>query len=259
MQGIIRRSKNTQGQIEYSKYRMNLREYVKWFVLIFMAAGIFAYVFYKSIIALVIFMLPIYYYMKLVSEYLRKKRTKILMYQFKEVCMSMRAQLLAGYSLENSIDESYVEMEQLYGKNSYICQELLMISAKMKINITIEKCFEEFAGRSNVEEIRLFAEVIKMAKRSGGDIIEIVRNAADSISEKIELEREISTIINSKKYEQMVMNIVPLLIVIYVDLTSHSMMSVMYECILGRVVMTICLIMYVISFMWGMRIIKIDI
>ena len=194
--------------INYDEYKMGIKEIIKYLSLICVVAIIFSYVFYKSVIAVLIFIAPAYLYLKIISGYLMKKRKNDLTLQFKEFCLSLCAQLIAGYSLENAIIEAYKEMSQLYGKESYICKELLIINSKLRLSITIEKSFEEFALRSNIDEIKLFAEIIKIAKRTGGDIIEIVKNAADSISQKIEVEREIKIIINSKKQEQMVMNFI---------------------------------------------------
>ncbi|MDE7430667.1 MAG: type II secretion system protein F, partial [Lachnospiraceae bacterium] len=84
-------------------------------------------------------------------------------------------------------------------------------------------------------------------------MIEVVRNAADSISRKLEVEREIRVILNAKKYEQMIMNVVPLFIVVYVNITSPGIMKVMYETAMGRIIMTICLGLYIFAFLLGMK------
>ena len=230
---------------------MNIKEIIKYVSVIFIIAAIISYTFYKSILASLIFLVPIYLYLKIIARYLCKKRKSDLTLQFKEFCLSLSASLITGYSLENSIRETYKEMVQLYGNNSYICKELKVIDSKLKLSITIERCFEEFASRCNVEEIKLFSEIVKIAKRTGGDIIEIVKDAADSISQKIEVEREIKIIINSKKQEQMIMNFIPLIMIIYVDSTSPDMMSILYSGILGRIIMTVCLGFYIFAVYLG--------
>lgn len=213
----------------------------------FVLIGIFAYVFYRSWIAFLIMSPSVILFLKFIKVKLNQKRKKTLTIQFKEFCLSLSAQLIAGYSMENAIKESYIEMENMYGKNAYICKELIVILSKMKINSPVEVCIKEFAKRSNIEDIYLFGEIISIAKRTGGDIIEVVKNASDTIYQKIEVEREIDTIINSKRFEQNIMNVVPLFIVIYVDITSENMMSVMYNTILGNIIMTACLLLYIVT------------
>ncbi len=238
---------------------MNLKEYCVSYILIIVICGIFSFVFYESMIIFIIFLLPSYFYLKIIKKWLLKKRIQKLNLQFKDFCMSITAQLSAGYSLENSLVEVYREMSQLYGKKSYVCIESKFIITKLKLNITIEKCFENLADRCGLEDINLFSQVVCIAKRSGGDMISIVRNAADSISRKIETEREIRTIINSKKYEQTIMNAVPLFIVCYVRISSPNMMNIMYETFIGRVIMTICLFAYSAAFMLGVKLSNVEI
>ena len=241
----------TDNQIYYDKYKMNIKEIIKYFSIIFIISVILSYTFYKSMIATLVFLLPMHFYLKIISRYLVKKRKNDLTVQFKEFCLSLSASLITGYSLENSIRETYNEMAQMYGKESYICKELKLIDSKLKLSITIESCLEDFAIRCEVEEIKLFSEIIKIAKRTGGDIIEIVKDAGNSISQKIEVEREIKIIINSKKQEQMIMNFIPIVMISYVNVTSPDIMEVLYNGVLGRIIMTVCFGLYVFAVYLG--------
>lgn len=45
------------------------------------------------------------------------------------------------------------------------------------------------------------------AKRSGGDFHKIIATTIEHISDKIEVEREVQTVISAKKMEQKIMNV----------------------------------------------------
>ncbi len=259
MRVTARRIYHTENEINYSIYRMNIKEYILSIIVIISIACIFSYVFYDNLWISIAFILPVYFYLKLIRKVLMQRRIQKLNVQFKDFCMSMAAQLIAGYSIENSLAEVYRELTQLYGKESYICKETRILIVKLRLNITIENAIENFAIRSGIEDIKLFSEIISIAKRSGGDLIKIVKNAANSISRKIETEREIKVIINSKKYEQMIMNIIPICIIGYVRVTSPNMMSIMYNSITGRIVMSACLMVYVFAFFLGYKISKVEV
>ena len=51
--------------------------------------------------------------------------------------------------------------------------------------------------------------------------------------------------ISGKKYEQGIMNIVPVGIMVYISVTSKGFFDIMYGNILGILVMSFCLIVYV--------------
>lgn len=254
MPDLKRRQGYTEREIQYYEYHLSVKEYVLSGILILGLSGAYSYVFYKSMIAFFIMLCPFYFYIKLIKKQLIKKRLQTLNIQFKEFCLSLSAQLSAGYSLENALIETYRELSQIYGKEAYICKEIKNIIFKLKISITIEESFYDMADRTQIEDIRLFAEVISIAKKNGGDMIEIVKSTANSISRKIEVEREIRMMINGKKYEQTIMNVVPLILVLYMEVTSKDIMIVMYQTIIGRVIMTICFIAYVIAFCIGLKI-----
>ena len=95
-----------------------------------------------------------------------------------------------------------------------------------------------------MEEISNFAEILAYAKRSGGNLIQIIKTTTDTISEKIDVKREINTIITAKQLEQNIMNYVPLGIILYMRLTSPEMFVKVYGNAAGITVMTICLLIY---------------
>lgn len=111
-------------------------------------------------------------------------------------------ELSAGYSLENAFRESLGEIEMLYGQDSEIYKSFAEIAARININTNIEDAFADFAGKANVEEIDSFAQVLTYAKRNGGNLVDIIRNTTDTISDKIEVKREISAITSAKSWSR---------------------------------------------------------
>lgn len=93
-------------------------------------------------------------------------------------------------------------------------------------------------------KIDSFAQVLTYAKRNGGNLVDIIRNTTDTISDKIEVKREISAITSAKKLEQNIMNLVPIGIILYMRLTSVEMFSKLYGNAVGILIMTICLVIY---------------
>ncbi len=86
-----------------------------------------------------------------------------------------------------------------------------------------------------------------------------MKNCADIISEKIEVEREIDVIISSKRYEQKIINMIPLFILLYVDLTSNGFLDPMYQGFFGRGIMTLCLSLYFIAYCLSIKIMQIEV
>lgn len=244
---------------KYRIFRITGRDYVRFTAEWFVIDAVVTYVFYESAVAFCIMLLLTFGYIKYRSNMLINRRRKELCMQFREMCISVSSGMAAGASINNALISAYEDMVRLYGNNGMICKELDAIIKGMKMSIPVEKMFEKFADKSGIQDIRMFSEILNIAQRSGGDMIKVMKTTASNIGEKAEVEREIDTIIGSKKYEQMVMNVVPFVIVLYMKVSSPETFGVMYGTVMGVVIMTVCLLAYVAAFIVGRKMTEIEV
>lgn len=218
----------------------------------FLAEGIgflllVGYLFYDNVwLGLIFFPFAIHHVKVELQRYEQKRRERIAI-EFKDGMQTVVSALTAGYSLENSFREALDELSLLYGKKTDIYKGFSKIVYKLNLNANIEEAFDDFAKECNVEEINNFAEILHYAKRSGGNLIQIIKNTTDTISEKIDVKREISTIISSKQLEQNIMNYVPIFIILYIRISSPEMFTSIYGNLAGIVIMSVCLCVYFVA------------
>lgn len=222
------------------------------------ACGLTAYVFYRSIGAFLLF-LPVGAVWPLIRrEEFRKRRQETLRIQFKEAIRVLASSLSAGYAVENAFVAGVGELKELYGENGLITREFSYIAHQLSMNRTVESLLSGFAERSGVEEVLQFAEIFAVSKRSRGELVSVVSHVVHIISDKIQVREEILTMTAEKKFEQKIMNLMPYLIVLYVDLTSPGFFAPMYETLAGRLVMTVCLLLYLAACLLSARILQIE-
>ncbi len=219
-----------------------------------------AYTFYRSMMIFLI-MLPVGCVVGMVAERKRRmeKRQRELSGQFKESMMILAALFSAGYSMENALAASIRELTTLYGSDGLITREFASMVQWVRMNRTVEQALEDFAQRSGLEEIRSFSEVFSVAKRSSGDLGSIMRHTAEVIRDRMQVQEEIVTMTASRRFEQKIMNLIPFFIVFYVDGASPGFFDQMYETGAGRLLMTICLAVYLISYVTARKILEIEI
>ena len=179
--------------------------------------------------------------------------------QFKDALLSVSTAQKAGYSIENSFAEANKDMRLLYGKNSPICRELAKIEQGIRNNIPIEAMIKELGINSNNKDIEEFAGVFLVAKRSGGNMTEIIERCVSVIGKRIEVENEIDVLIAAKRMEAQIMEIVPFGIVAYVGVTNPGFLDPLYGNPLGIIVMTICLLVYIAAYLMIEKIIAIEV
>jgi len=180
----------------------------------------------------------------------RKKQQYEITLQFREGLQGIAAALGAGYAMENALEEARKDLVLLYGEDSLLASEFYRMGQQIELNQPIEKVFQSFADRWETEDIVYFVQVFQTAKRTGGDLISITRMAAEKISEKIEVKREIHTMIAGKKMEGRIMNLIPLGIILYFWISSPGFMDCLYLPS-GRVAMTVLLMLYLAAYRWS--------
>ena len=218
-----------------------------------------AYIFYENILMAFILSPYVYLHYKQRKKERAKKDNNEFCRKFRDGIMSVSFALNVGYSIENAFIQAVEELELIYGRDSDITIKFRYIVVRLGQNENIEDIFMDFAEESKVEDIIYFAEIFRYAKRSGGDLISIIRNTTQIIQQKDGVLSEIDTIISGKRMEQRVMSIIPAAIVVYLKLTAAEFIQPLYGNVYGAVIMTVCLIVYVIADMLAKRIVNIEV
>lgn len=178
--------------------------------------------------------------------------------QFKDGIQSISNALNTGYSIENSFGEAIKDLNLLYEKDALIIKEFRFIQRQITMNKNVEELILEFGRRSGVDDILSFAEIISTAKRTGGDLIKVIKITSDNISERMEIQREIKTLITAKKLEGNIMSLLPVFIILYLRISMPGFLMPLYTTFVGRMVMTSALLTYVAAVWLLQKIINIQ-
>ncbi len=234
---------------DYNSYIFSGREKLRFLLQGSLAAVIVGYLFYKSIIGVLFLMPLVYFYLKKKKKTLEKERKWKLNLEFRDGILALAAALEAGYSAENALQESCRDLALVYPEGAMIMQEFAYMANQVRANIMVEKALEDFAFRSGIEDIQSFAEVFGTAKRTGGDLLQVIKLTGNMISDKIEVKREIITLVAAKRLEANIMKGIPLLILAYLSLCSPGFLDPLYRNVLGVILMTGILMGYFGAYM----------
>lgn len=241
--------------MNYKKYTLCPRELLIYGAIYFLIISTVSYLFYYSFIPILLFSPGILVYFKYLRNVLKQRQDKNISLQFKDFINTISSLLSTGYSLENAIAESRKELYSIHG-NSIIITELDQMIKKLALHISPEEIFTDFASRTDIEDIKNFAEILSIAKQTGGDLIHIILSTSSSISARIELRRDIDTAISGRKYELLVMSFMPILIMLYIKLTQPDFFNPVYGNMAGIMIMSLCLIIYGSAIVSGCKIIS---
>lgn len=248
------------GLVDYDVYVMSPRERVVY--ILAAAAVIFAVgmIFYQKPILAGLLALASLFFPKIRTKQIIRNRKRGLNIQFKDLLYALSSSMSAGRSLESAFRDALRDLEIIYpDPETPIMQETAYIIRCIEMNMTAEDAISQFAARAHIEDIANFADVIRVCKRSGGNLIEVIRSSSQIISEKIETKNEIETVITAKKFESRVLTCTPIVMVAVLSASSPEYMAPVFHTAIGAVVMTVAIVMFVTAFFIGEKIMDIEV
>lgn len=215
------------------------------------------YLFYHSLLLSLLLVPAGAYAPRILRDYLLKRRRSALNLQFKQTLFSLSSSLSAGRSVENAFREAVQDLMMLDPEGgSDMISELNIICARMEYGQPVEEALQDFSRRAGMEDVERFADVFSVCKRTGGDLVEIVRRTSSIIGEKLDIQQDIAVSIAQKKFEAKALLISPLAMVMFMSLTSGDYMKPMYTGA-GIAISTLALGGLFLCYLWTSKIMDI--
>lgn len=243
----------------YWQRDIHRREYVAAILQGIALICMISYLFYGTCWCAILLSPYLIWYIKSWEKQAIKKKKQLFHLQFKETIQSLASALSVGYSMENAMREAMKDLKSIYKREEKILKELAYMIRQQQMNLPVETIWQEFAVRTGDEDVQTFATAFSMAKRSGGDTLAMIRNIVRQMGEKIDVEREIETMIAGKKMEFRIMAAIPFCMIGYLKISFPEFMDIMYGNLAGILIMTVCLIIYGAAYEYGKRIVEIEV
>ncbi|GIO31865.1 hypothetical protein J2TS6_30060 [Paenibacillus albilobatus] len=192
-------------------------------------------------------------------RHMLERRRAALKVHFKQALYSLSSSLSAGRSVENGFREAISDLRMLDpdAENDLIT-ELSIICARLEYGEPIEDALRDFSRRASMEDITNFADVFITCKRTGGDLVEVIRRTSSIIGEKLDIQQEIAVLVAQKKFESKALLAAPVLMLVFMNLTSGDYMTPMFSGI-GMIISTFALLGLAGCLIWIVKIMNINI
>lgn len=243
---------------DYYIYRMNMAETMIGATLGGIAGFFFSMVFFRNVIfSLIVGLILVVPGIKKYREYLKQKRMKTLLYQFRDMMESLSASYSAGKNTQGAFLDACGDLIGIYGEKSDIVRELHLIVDGIYNGQNVEDMLSNFAARSHLDDIESFATIFEVTNRYGGDMRRVVGETREIINDKIETELEIQTLLTANKNDLNIMIIMPVLIMLM--LNGMGDMSIVQNTPLNVLVKIGALALFGIAYYMGRKIVDIKI
>jgi tight adherence protein B len=240
---------------DYRHYRLSKDEMKRYYPVTGCAAFIIGLLFYHNIFIATLMVLLAIPCRKYYEAYLAAKRQTELSVQFKDLLASLSVSFSTGRQLTDALREADDNLRLIYAADTPILTEVRYMIDRLIGNREHEKAvLYDFADRSACEDIADFVDVYFICRTTGGDTIRAIRRASEQIIDKIDIRNEIVTLTAQKKYEARILSGLPLLILLFLQLTSPDYIAPLYGTLIGIVVMTLSLAVQIAAFLWSVKI-----
>lgn len=262
--------------INYHVYYMKFLEKTAYFLLAFLVGAAVGYLFYGGIgkdeygnatrltyicnisICLVMGLITGKLFLPIRTKQIVGKRKKQLRSQFRDMLEALSTSLNAGKNMIGAFASVYEDLQLQYDENAYILYELKVLLSGIQNNIDIEDMLYDLGKRSGIEDMESFANVFKISYRKGGNMKEIIRNTHDILSDKMEIEDEIDTMVAGSKNEQMIMVFMPVLLVGMIKCMSTDF-AANFVTPIGLIATTVAMVLFVAAYFVGQVILDIKV
>lgn len=234
---------------DYSQSPCTLLDHIVAFLIGAAAGFVVLFVFYKIVLLAIIGALAVGTVNIFVSEQnaIRKRRRQ-LRTQFFDMLEAMSVAMRAGNPVLKALESAKKDLAMIYPEDSDILLEIEIIIQKFHNAVPISKALEDFAQRSELEDIASFAAIYATIEGKSSRADEIIRETQQIIADKMEIEMEIETMMTSAKSEANIMLVMPLVILAVIGYAGGGFMAAIYKTPVGRIVATGGLVIFVVSY-----------
>ena len=246
--------------MDYNKCHLKKGEKTVVFITTVVVATLIFYIFYRSVLlgGILAFVLAPIAVKKYSKNMIHKRKIKFRA-QFKELLESLTISMRAGSNELRALEDAKKDLQMLYGQDSDILRELNGIIDGYRNGITLRALFKDLGNRTQIEDIQYFARVFEVLEGKSNKTSQIIRNTQQIISDKMEIEMEIETMITSSKMEQNLMIVIPIIIVAIMSFMGEGFMDGMHTTIQGKLISTGVIFLFISSYLWGTHMCNIDV
>ena len=260
----------------YKVYYMSRMEKILYFLLAFAVGAAVGYLFYGGIgrdefgqptrmthilniaIPCVVGVVAGMLYLPIRTEQIIEKKRNELKLQFRELLDALSTSIGSGKNIIDSFKSAHDDLSIIYSEDTAIIKELAVMLDGIYNNVDVEVLLMDFGVRSGIEDIESFANVFETCYRKGGSIKEVIRNTQQIITEKMEVEQEIQTVVAASTNEQMIMTVMPVGLVGMIKMMSPEFGD-NFSTPAGILATTVAVILFIVAYFVGKKIMAIKI
>ena len=168
---------------------------------------------------------------------LKRRRRLRFNLQLVDTLMSMSNALKAGFSITQAFEAAARE-----GANP-MAQEFTLFLQQIRVGVTFEQALLNLEERVMCEDLTLMARAIETARKTGGNLTEILETISGTIRERLRIETRIRTLTAQGRLQGLIVGAMPAVIAAAMMIVDPGMMMPFLKSLAGLVVIGVVAIL----------------
>lgn len=194
-----------------------------------------------------------YYLLDLYLYFYKKKQSKLISNELLRAIIIMNNAFKAGKSTLQALKIAADELPEP------INDEFKKMYFDMKFGLSVDTVFDRFAKRVELEEATYVSSSLKILNRTGGNIIGVFSSIERTLFDKKKLNDELKNISSSPNMIVKVLLMVPIIFMLLIYILDPTYFSPLFDSVLGYMIISIIVLMFIIYALLLRRILKIEV
>lgn len=235
------------------------REYLEY-LLSFLFAFVLSGIFFKDFTMGVMFGIGALFFPRLHRKRVKKKEIDVFLEQFKESLRLVKNTLKVGKSLQSAIIHTEMELAKIYAsEKAPIRVAYKSMSDALQMGVQLNDVLMTFKSIYPCEEAENFVDIAIITHKKGGNLVEVIGSIETFISTTIHVKQEVKILTASKIMESKMLTLMPFFLVTVISVLSPEYMAPLYETAFGKLLMAIGVVLIVMNYIIGTKIVRIDV
>jgi len=184
----------------------------------------------------------------LVLRHVARRRARRFEAQLPDVLTLIATSLSSGFSLGQALDGISRDAAEPAAK------EFSRALAETRIGIELEDALERTAVRMDSTNLHWTTMAVRIQRRVGGDLAEVMRTTAGTIRDRESLRRQVRALSAEGRISANILVAIPIVMASYLYLTNRAYLATLWGRPVGVVVLIISVIMLIAGMFWMRRI-----
>lgn len=181
-----------------------------------------------------------------------RARVEALGAQLGDAVSSVAAGLRAGLSLSQSVRFAADEGEPP------LAHELRGVVDHSAMGLPLDESLRRWADAHEDADVRLVAGVLRLHRRTGGDLPRVLDRLAKTLAERREAAAEVRSLTAQARLSGAILGFLPIGFFLFLALTSREDMAAAYRSSLGATAIVLGLVLQGLAFVWIRRLLRVE-